>query len=60
MTSFVEDVTLWINQTNQVVQIPPFRMNDTAWICNFTYEIRTNLGQTLDPIFVVREVANEG
>ena len=35
-------------------------MNDTAWVCNFTYEIRTNLGVVLDPIFVTREVANEG
>lgn len=35
-------------------------MNDTNWVCNFTYEIRSNLGAVLDPIFVVEEVAKEG
>lgn len=36
-TSFVDDLTLWINQTDQVALIPPFTMNDTNWVCNFTY-----------------------
>jgi hypothetical protein len=35
-------------------------MNDTMWSCNFTYQIRTITGSTLDPIFVVKETANEG
>lgn len=56
----MEDLTLWINQTNQIVNILPFTMNDTSWICNFTYELRTSTGTTLDPIFITKEIANQG
>lgn len=35
-------------------------MNDTSWVCNFTYELRTGTGGTLDPIFVLKEAANQG
>ena len=35
-------------------------MNDSMWVCNFTYSISTQSGQALDPIFVVKQVANEG
>jgi hypothetical protein len=35
-------------------------MNDTFWSCNFSYELRTGLGTALDPIFVIKEQANEG
>lgn len=35
-------------------------MSIPSWICNFTYTITDNLGQTLDPIFVVKNVALQG
>ena len=35
-------------------------MNDTSWICNFTYVITDGVGNTLDPIFVVANVALQG
>jgi len=35
-------------------------MNDTTWICNFTYEIKTTLGAVLDPIFILKDAANQG
>lgn len=60
VTSFSEDLTLWVDQTNQVAMIPPFVMNDTNWVCNFSYEIRTVSGGLLDPVFVIKEVANQG
>ncbi|TNV75036.1 hypothetical protein FGO68_gene6423 [Halteria grandinella] len=60
VTSFAEDLTLWINQTDQVALIPPYVMNDTAWSCNFTYEIRTGTGAALDSAFVLRETVLEG
>lgn len=40
VTPLVEDLTLWINQTDQIVLIPPYTMSDPLWSCNFTYEIR--------------------
>lgn len=50
-------MTLWINQTDQTVQVPSFKMAD-PWICNFTY-VFTNangVGGSLDPIFKKTEV----
>ena len=35
-------------------------MNDTSWICNFTYVFTDGVGNTLDPIFVVANVALQG
>ena len=60
VTPFVADLTLWINQTTQTVAIPPFVMNDTTLICNFTYQITDNSGNTLSPIFVVDNFAFQG
>jgi hypothetical protein len=59
-TPFVPDLTLWINQTDQVVKIPPYYMNISSWICNFTYVFTDGVGATLDPIFVVSNVALQG
>lgn len=57
LTPDVYDLTLWVNETNQILMIPAFEMNISSWICNFTYVITDNLGQTLDPIFVVQNFA---
>lgn len=59
-TSFIDDLTLWVNETKQTVTIPPFTMVDTAWSCNFSYSITNGGGTTLDPIFIVNETAAEG
>lgn len=50
---FIDDLTLWINQTGQTVSIPYFKMSDTNWICNMTYVITAGNGGTIDPVFVV-------
>jgi hypothetical protein len=55
VTPIVDDLTLWVNQTNQIVNIPPFLMNETIWVCNFTYEIRTPLSQPVEPMFLITE-----
>jgi hypothetical protein len=49
----VEDLTLWVDKPGQTLVIPQFKMNDTVWSCNMTYEIRTPPpnAQTLDSIF---------
>lgn len=60
VTSFVEDLTLWVNETTQTVAIPPFTMVDTAWSCNFSYSITAHTNLPLDPIFIVNETAAEG
>ena len=52
---FIEDMTLWINQTDQTVQVPSFKMID-PWICNFTYVFTNGLGGSLDPSFKKTEV----
>lgn len=49
---FIDDLTLWINQTGQTVTIPFFKMIDQSWICNFTYVMTTDSNAALDPIFV--------
>ena len=48
-------MTLWINQTDQTVQVPSFKMID-PWICNFTYVFTNGVGGSLDPIFKKTEV----
>ncbi len=53
---FIEDLTLWINQTGQTVVIPYFQMSDPAWICKITYVITNGAGQALDPVFKKNEV----
>ena len=59
-TTPVADLTLWVNQSNQVALIPPFTFVDPTWICNFTYTITDIFGNPLDPCFVVDSVALQG
>ena len=57
---FIEDLTLWINQTDQTVQIPFFKMEQPIWVCNFTYLFTNGNGGTIDPIFKKTEVVKQG
>jgi hypothetical protein len=57
---FIEDLTLWINQTDQTVHVPFFQMIEPVWVCNFTYLFTNGNGASVDPIFKKTEVVKQG
>jgi hypothetical protein len=57
---FIEDMTLWVSQTDQTVVVPSFKMIDPLWICNFTYVFTNGIGGSLDTAFKKTEVVKQG